>query len=529
MRAAIYCRVSTREQAESGYSIPDQLRNCRDKAIELGAMLIEEFLDNESGAFLDRPGLEKLRHLLRQKYIDLVITKSPDRLSRNITHQLILREEIIKSGAKLVFLTFEWQNTPDGRLLMNVQGVVSDYEREVIRERTMMGRRSKVLAGKIPLNSHVYGYAYDKKNCTYLINEEEAQVVRNIYNWLLYGDEKNEPMGGILIARKLADLKIKPPRRADTSWARATVYKILKNVSYTGTAYFYREKKRKIGPHKVETTKRPESEWLSVPIPSIIDQETFDAAQRKLWENSNNNRRNTKRPYLLHGLVFCALCGRRMSINPEQKRRNKIVAAYYMCPKNVTSERRFYVAEISNPKTKCHARTIPINCVEHKVWSFISSLTNCNEQTLYAEIEKIYKHTKPEQVDSKLILEELVQQEDTLLNKRKKITKWFREELISESEAEKELKEIKIQLLEFKERKAKLQSSLSAINKEKKGINDIAQHIKSVTNPETMSFEEKRTLLLKVLNGIHVLRTDNARGYGASAKIILEIHFDFKT
>lgn len=530
MRAAIYCRVSTREQAESGYSIPDQLRKCREKARELGATVIEEFVDNESGAFLERPGLEKLRHALKQKYFDVVITKSPDRLSRNITHQLILTEEILKSGAQLKFLTFDWQNTPEGRLLMNMQGVISDYEREVIRERTMMGRRAKVLAGKIPLNSHVYGYFYDKEQSKYIINEEEAKVVRKIFHWFLYGDEIRGPMGGVAIAKKLAQLGIKPPRRAGNSWAKATVYKILKNPIYTGTAYFYRERKRKIGPHTIEVTKRPESEWLAVPVPPIIDQETFDAAQRKLRENSRNSRRNTKHKYLLQGLVFCAHCGRRLAINPERVRNNKKVPAYYVCPKDKPNERRFYIANNNRESAKCPARTIPVHVIENEVWSLISGLISCDEKAMRKEIEKIYNggsEAKP--VDGRLILEELAREENNLLNKRKKITKWFREELISELEAEKELKEIKIKLLELKEKRLRLQQELASAGTGKDVIDSIVKQLQSISDPKTLTFDEKRELLTGVLNGIYVRRTDNARGYGASTKIQLDIRLDLKS
>jgi len=527
LRAAIYCRVSTREQAESGYSIPDQVRNCREKAQKMGATVIEEFLDNESGAFLERPGLERLRHALKQKYFDIVITKSPDRLSRNITHQLILREEIIKSGAELKFLTFEWQNTPDGRLLMNVQGVISDYEREVIRERTMMGRRSKVLAGKIPLNSHVYGYLYDKEQNKYYINEEEAQVIRNIYRWLLKGDELNGPMGGVAIAKKLAEKGIKPPRRAKNTWAKATVYKILKNQIYTGTAYFYKEKKRKTGLHSIEVSKRPENEWLAVSVPQIIDKETFEAAQLKLRDNARNNRRNTKHKYLLQGLVFCWFCGRRMAINPERIRNNKKVHAYYICPKDRPNERRYYVNS-KQTIDQCPARTIPLATLETEIWSFISNLISCDEDTIRTEIENNYKNTVGESVDGKLLLDDLKRKEDILINKRKKISKWFREELITEVEAEKELKQIKMDLLDLNSQRQKLQADISDINNENDVITGVVKQIKSINNPKTLSFDEKRNLLKNVLNGIHVKRTDNAWGYGASNRIELDINLELR-
>ncbi|MTI86106.1 MAG: hypothetical protein FH756_19960 [Firmicutes bacterium] len=528
MRAAIYCRVSTREQAESGYSIPDQVRNCSKKAKELGATVVEEFLDKESGAFLERPGLQKLRHSLQQNYFDLVITKSPDRLSRNITHQLILREEIIKSGAELKFLTFEWQNTPDGRMLMNVQGVISDYEREVIRERTMMGRRSKVLAGKIPLNSHVYGYFFDNEQSKYYINEQEAQVVRDIYKWLLKGDELSGPMGGVSIAKKLAKQGIKPPRRAKNSWAKATIYKILKNPIYTGTAYFYKEKKRKTGLHTIEITKRPESDWLAVQVPPIIDPKTFAAAQRKLSENARSSRRNTKHKYLLQGIIFCGVCGRRMAINPERMRNSKKVPAYYVCPKDRPNERRYSTDHSNHQSYRCPARTIPINIVEDEVWTFIGQLISSDEKTIRNETDNIYQDGKAESINGKLIVKDLNCKEDALIKRRKKIAKWFREELMTEIEAEKELKEIKMELMEIKERRQKLQAELLIINSEEDAVTAIVKQIKSVGNPTTLSFEEKRTLLENVLNGIHVTRVDDARGYGAANKIKMDIRLDLR-
>lgn len=525
MRAAIYCRVSTREQAESGYSIPDQLRSCHEKAKELRATVVEEFIDNESGAFLERAGLDLLRQKLRQKYFNFIITKSPDRLSRNITHQLILRDEIIKSGAQLVFLSFEWQNTPDGRLLMNVQGVISDYEREVIRERTMMGRRSKVLAGKIPLNSHVYGYFYDKKQSAYFINEEEAEVVRNIFNWLIYGDASNVPMGGIAIAKKLADSRIKPPRRTGESWAKATVYKILKNNIYTGTAYFYRQKKRKIGPHIIEVTKRPESDWLPVTVPSIISMDIFETAQRKLRENSINSTRNTKHRYLLQGLVYCDICGRRMAINPERQRQNKTMPAYYACPTGRPDERRFYV-HTQEMTAKCTARTTPVAIVEAKVWSYIGNLYNSDEDLIRQEVLNLYKNIEANYINIETIINELHKKEDNLLNRRKKIAKWFRDELLSELEAEKELKQIKNQLLDIEEQKRNLQSYADK-SKNEDNVNSIVQQIKSISNPDVMPFEEKRAFLTKILNGIYIKRTDSAWGYGTAKRIALDIRLDF--
>ena len=100
VRVAIYVRVSTQEQAEHGYSLGTQMEACRQKAHELGAVTIREYIDDgQSGEFLDRPALTELRRGLKGKEFDLVIVYDPDRLARNLAHQLIVAEEIEKAAA----------------------------------------------------------------------------------------------------------------------------------------------------------------------------------------------------------------------------------------------------------------------------------------------------------------------------------------------------------------------------------------------------------------------------------------------
>src|SRR5690242_2638446 len=102
-KAAIYARVSTAEQAEKGYSLETQLAECRRKAAELGASGVEEFIDDGySGEFIDRPALARLRNHLESGQFSQVIVFDPDRLARNLAHQLIITEEIEKAGVKLL-------------------------------------------------------------------------------------------------------------------------------------------------------------------------------------------------------------------------------------------------------------------------------------------------------------------------------------------------------------------------------------------------------------------------------------------
>ena len=153
MRAAVYARVSTEEQAQHGYSLAEQKDSCKQRAKELGATEILEFADEGiSGATLDRPGLEGLRDSIKEGIIDLIVLRDPDRLSRKLAHQLILTEEFEKAGVRLEFLDFTWQDSPEGKLFYNLKGAVAEYEREKIKERMIRGKNQKARQGGIPTN-----------------------------------------------------------------------------------------------------------------------------------------------------------------------------------------------------------------------------------------------------------------------------------------------------------------------------------------------------------------------------------------
>ena len=104
---AIYCRVSTDTQAEQGYSISDQIRSCHAHAAKLGLITTKEseyIDDGYSGEYLERPALDRLRCEIRAKRIKNVIIYDPDRLSRNLTNQLLIADEIEKQMQNCISL-----------------------------------------------------------------------------------------------------------------------------------------------------------------------------------------------------------------------------------------------------------------------------------------------------------------------------------------------------------------------------------------------------------------------------------------
>src|SRR5262245_53921962 len=219
MRAGIYARVSTEEQAEK-FGLSSQLTELRTAAAARGYTLLEAAVfvdDGYSGASLDRPALRRLREAAAAGAVDIVLIHDPDRLARRLAHQLVLLDELERRRVRVEFLTTPREDTPESRLLLNVRGVIAEYEREKIRERTSRGRREKARRGLVVSGTYAYGYRPDPQApARLLVHEDEAGVVRMVYRWLI--DEERSLRSITLELRRLG---IRPKRGG--RWAFSSV------------------------------------------------------------------------------------------------------------------------------------------------------------------------------------------------------------------------------------------------------------------------------------------------------------------
>src|SRR5664279_9930 len=139
-----------------------------------------------SGATLVRPGLEKLRDLAAEGQIQAVLIHSPDRLSRKYAYQVLLTEELARNGVETVFLKAPQTATPEDQLLVQFQGMIAEYERAQILERSRRGKRHRAQQGEVSvLSGAPYGYRYVKKSDStaayYEVIGAEADVVRLVF------------------------------------------------------------------------------------------------------------------------------------------------------------------------------------------------------------------------------------------------------------------------------------------------------------------------------------------------------------
>ena len=186
---AIYARVSSEQQSEAK-TVESQVADLRAKVAAMGETLVaeQEFVDNGySGATLIRPALERLRDVIAAGGIDRLYVHCPDRLARNYAHQVLLLDEFVRAGVEVVFLNREVGQTPEDQLLLQVQGMIAEYECAKILERSRRGKRHGAQVGSVSvLSCAPYGYRYVNKQdsggeARFDIILEEARVVRQIF------------------------------------------------------------------------------------------------------------------------------------------------------------------------------------------------------------------------------------------------------------------------------------------------------------------------------------------------------------
>ena len=397
-RAGLYARVSSEQQAKEN-TIASQLEALKQRMRQDGTTLEEElcFLDEGySGSTLLRPSLERLRDVAAAGGLDRLYVHSPDRLARKYAYQVLLIDEWRRCGVEVIFLNRTIGTSPEDDLLLQVQGMVAEYERAKILERSRRGKRHAGRRGSVNvLSGAPYGYHYLREHegggeASYQVRLEEARVVRQIFEWVA-GDRLS--IGEV--CRRLGAQAVPSPR-GKNYWDRSTVWAILKNPAYKGSAAFGKtrigERRPRLRAYRgqAEQPRRaystydvPCDEWISIPVPPIVGEELFDAVAEQLAENRARHRQ-TKRGvrYLLQGLLVCRCCGHAFYGKPLSLRSRKGKYrdyAYYRCIG--MDGYRFGGQRI------CENRQVRTDMLEEAVWSDVSALLN-EPQRLEQEYER---------------------------------------------------------------------------------------------------------------------------------------------
>jgi site-specific DNA recombinase len=308
--AAIYARVSSERQRQE-QTIQSQTAALHELACERALVVPDGLVFEDegfSGASLQRPALERLRDRAAEGAFDVLLCHAPDRLARRYAYQVLLLEELARAGVQVCFAKEpEHSGSPEDELLRQFQGMIAEYERAQIAERTRRGKQHRARQGsQAVLSAAPYGYRYVKKtdhcDAYYKIDEAGADVVRQIF-----GRYSNEGVSIGALTRWLSEAQIET-RTGKQTWDRSTVWGMLRNPAYRGEAEFgktassgqpgkatrtTRQRGERHG-RRPTRTDRPAEQWTVIAVPAIVDEQTFALAQARLQDNKRFAVRNTK-------------------------------------------------------------------------------------------------------------------------------------------------------------------------------------------------------------------------------------------
>jgi len=342
--AAIYARVSSARQKKD-QTIASQTAALRTHAGKLHLELPEEWVfedEGHSGATLVRPALERLRDLVAEVGVDVVLCYAPDRLARKFAYQVVLIEEFARAGTRVEFIKGPRGDSPEDQLLVQFQGMFAEYEKAQLMERYRRGKTYRARTGSVNvLAGAPFGYRYRRKTpehgAGYEIVEHEAALVAELFR--RYTDDG----ASIAALTRWLTQSGTPTRTGKTRWDRSVVWGMLRNPAYAGTAVFGKTQiihqaaglnrrarlQGRTTPRAVKAVDRPRTEWIAIPVPAIISRAAFERAAKRLEDNKRFAARNTHVPSLLQGLAACATCGYGYYRTSTRTARRKLY--YYRC------------------------------------------------------------------------------------------------------------------------------------------------------------------------------------------------------
>ncbi len=379
--AVIYTRVSTSEQVDNGTSLESQKEACLREA-ELRGLNVVDYCEDAGitgSRYYTRAGMKRALMLLETGKASVLIATKIDRIGRTARIILDIADRVERVDGELITSDVQFDRTPTGRFMRTVWAAIAEMEREVIRERTVGGKRKRAEQGQQPQRSRPpYGYkivSNAEVECGlfpaserghYIIVEETATVVRRIFHEYCF-EATTLPK----ITRALNSEGVPTPGNGRL-WQHATIRLILMNPVYKGEAVSGRQKchsdeKRLEQKHKwtgraITTTEVrrlvPEDKWLKLSSPPLVDAEAWELAQQRLVQNRTFLKGNPRQIRMLSGRTVCPYCGAQGVI--KQQKANGKQYPYFICG----AQRK--ASQLTGEKP-CKGDLYPVSSVEEAV------------------------------------------------------------------------------------------------------------------------------------------------------------------
>ena len=375
-RAAIYARVSDKSQdTEDKTSISEQIADMEAYCQRQGLTITARYQEVGRGWSKKRPEFQRMLADAGRERFDTIVCWKSDRLSRGMFPAAAIMEVVEAQQIQLEAVMDAIDMKTFG-----LMAAIGKIELDNFRERATMGKRGSAKQGRMPAGAPPYGYRTGDDGRPE-IYEPEAEVVRRIFQMYVH-----EGMTGTDIIRRLTSDDA-PLRNPGSRWHKAYVSDILRREVYKGTWHYGRA--RWVVTEGGEMVyPRPKDEWIEIPFPPLVDEETWDLAQALKKQRKQRSKRNTKAFYLLQHLVTCAECGRlfgcrshyRTYVKKDGKRHRK---------DRVTPQRHYQCYGMLNDRLGCRKpASIRAERLEELAWSQVRNMIQ-NPQLIAAGIESM--------------------------------------------------------------------------------------------------------------------------------------------
>ena len=358
-RAAIYARVSDRSQAEDDKtSIHEQVADMEAYCERRGLEIVARYQEVGRGWSKKRPEFQRLLADARDGRFGTIVCWKSDRLSRGMFPAAALMEVVEAYQIRLESVMDAIDMKTFG-----LMAAIGKIELDNFRERATMGKRGAAKQGRIPAGRIAYGYRIVPGGIAE-VYEPQAEVVRRIFHSYVH-----EGKGSRRIAWDLTDDAI-PTFEGKQLWHEATIHHMLSNPVYKGKWVFGRT--RNISTDEgTKVFEQPTENWVEVAVPALVDEETWDRAQRAKRERFNYAKRNTKLFYLLQFMLWCAVCGRKLRAQAQWLSNSSRNGVRYTF--ELQSPRRYYCCTSKEVRKRCRSRPyINADRIEGRVWEEVS-------------------------------------------------------------------------------------------------------------------------------------------------------------
>ena len=355
-RAAIYARVSDKSQdGEDKTSIAEQTGDMEAYCESKGLTITARYQEVGRGWSKKRPEFQRMLSDARKGRFDTIVCWKSDRLSRGMYPAAALMEVVEAHQIRIEAVMDAIDLKTFG-----LMAAIGKIELDNFRERSTMGKRGTAKQGRVPTGGLPYGYRIGDDGRPEVV-EEQAEVVRRIFHMYVH-----EGMRAFSIAVRLTDEEV-PTQTGKLTWLQSRVHHILGNATYTGSWVYgkYRHVSTEDG---MKVYDQPRDTWIEIPVPQVIDDETWERAQKLKKQRGIKSKRNTKVLYQLQHLLKCGECGRnfhtRASWTTTSVRNGK---AYTY---DLTTPRRYYMCNgMQSMRLRCRERPyIRAEQLEEPIW-----------------------------------------------------------------------------------------------------------------------------------------------------------------